>query len=65
MFIITRKFLRGEQNLALIRSIVLQKQTYRKRDQICGYQGQEDGAVGELNEDGQKTQTSSFKIIKY
>ena len=64
MFIITWKFLKGEQNLAIIRSNVLQKQTHIKRDQICGYQGQKMGE-GELNEDGQKTQTSSFKIIKY
>ena len=43
-------------------------QAHRKRDQICGYQREaKDGGrgVGELEEGGQKAQTSSHKINKY
>ena len=40
------------------------KQTYRKRDQICGYQRQ--GVQrGTLDEGIQRVQTSSYKINKY
>ena len=46
------------------RSIILQKQIHRKRDQICGYQRQ--GVEGgELDESSQKEQTFSYKINKY
>ena len=40
------------------------KQTHRKRDQICGYQKQGVGE-GKLDEGGPKVQTSSYKINKY
>ena len=40
------------------------KQIHRNRDQICGCQKQ-GGGVGELDEGGQKVQTSGYKINKY
>ena len=40
------------------------KQTHRKRDQICGGQKQGVGE-GELDEGGQRVQTSSCKINNY
>ena len=39
------------------------KQTYRKRDQICGYQRRGLGE-GELDEGNQKVQTSNYKTSK-
>ena len=43
------------------------KQTCRKRDPICGYQrwGRCGGGQEELDEGGQKEQTSSCQINKY
>ena len=40
------------------------KQTHRKKDQICGYQ-KWGWWEGELDECSQKVQTSSYKINKY
>ena len=40
------------------------KRTYRKRVQNCGYERQR-MERGKLEEDGQKTLTSSYKISKY
>ena len=40
------------------------KQTYRKRDQICVTRGMGWGE-GELDEGSQKLQTSSYKMNKY
>ena len=37
------------------------KLTHRKGDQMCGYRGREWG-LGELDESGQKIQTSSYKL---
>ena len=45
------------------------KQTYRKHDQICGYQrqGYGEGECGQKVQtaSGQKVQTASYKINKY
>ena len=43
------------------RSIVFQKQTHRKIDQVCDYQGWGVGG-GVLDEGSQKIQTSNYKI---
>ena len=46
------------------RSIILQKQTHGKRDQICSTRGK-GWRDGELDKGGQNVQTSSLKISKY
>ena len=42
------------------RSIIFQKQTNRKRDQIYGY-GQREWEVGKLDESSQKVETFGYK----
>ena len=46
------------------RSITLQKQTHRKRDQICSTRGKR-WRDEKLGKGGQNVQTSSLKINKY
>jgi len=40
------------------------KQIHREKDQLCGYQRRWEGDV-ELDEGGQKVQTSSYKTNEY
>ena len=54
----------GKSGLCFKRVTLTNKQTHRKRDQICGYQrlGSEEG---ELDEGSQKIQSSSYMINQY
>ena len=60
---ISNHYVGHEELTQCSRSVTLQKQTYRKRDQICGYQRWEVGER-ELDEGSQWVQTSSYKINK-